>query len=372
MKKIKYFSYYGCLDKGNLRKNSPAADTKIEYIISVFNRISYSVDVISLAPSGEQYFLKSSLQYKNINQFRYFASFGFTNSFLKYINWIFMRMQFIFWCVFNLKKHEQIIVYHSLGYARIFIWLQKVKKLRIIGEVEEIYQDVIELTERRARDELRFIELCTKYIFPTQLLDKKINVLAKPSVVVHGIYSRANITEEKFLDGKIHVVYGGTLDPQKGAYEAVESATCLSGEYHVHICGFGDATRIKEYIEQIKLKTQATITFEGELIGSAYTNFIQKCHIGLCTQNPDALFTATSFPSKVLVYLANGLKVVSIRIPAIVESAVGDSICFYDVPTAKSIASAILLASKSSSTGREILSYLDVEFKKELETLLDQ
>lgn len=371
-KRIKYFTYYGCLDKGGLRKNSPAADTKTDYIVSVLNRIGYGVDIISLAPSAETYFLNSSLKIEKTNRFRYFASFGITNSFLRYINLCLMRIQFIVWCIFNLRKNEQIIVYHSLGYDKMFIWLQKVKKLRIVGEIEEIYQDVAEQPHRHRRNEFRFIELCAKYIFPTQFLDKNINVYDKPSVVVHGIYSRANITEKKFSDGKVHVVYGGTLDPNKGgAYAAVEAATHLSGNYHIHICGFGDSVAIQTLIKDSQSEAKATITFEGELIGDAYIHFIQKCHIGLSTQNPNAKFNDTSFPSKVLVYLSNGLKVVSARIPVVVNSALVDDIFFYDEQISEKIAEAIILATESPDIKRDVLADLDERFMKELEILLD-
>ena len=48
IKRIKYFSYYGCNDIGRQRYNSPAADTKNDYIASVFNRCGYAFDTISI------------------------------------------------------------------------------------------------------------------------------------------------------------------------------------------------------------------------------------------------------------------------------------------------------------------------------------
>ena len=53
-----------------------------------------------------------------------------------------MEFQFFFWCLFNIKKGEQIIVYHSLGYDSLFLRLKKIKSVKIIGDIEEIYQDV--------------------------------------------------------------------------------------------------------------------------------------------------------------------------------------------------------------------------------------
>lgn len=373
LKRIKYFTFHGCLDRGKRRDNSPAADTKIDYIISVLNRIGYGVDLISRATSAEHHFIPSSVDTIGINTIRYFSSFGKSKFIVRIINRLWMDFQFFFWCLINLRKHEQIIVYHSLAYDSIFIILCKIKSIRIVGEIEEIYQDVCKQSVNKCRNEYKFIDICDKYIFPTQLLNQKINKCRKPSLIIHGIYKTEAITEDKFSDGKIHVVYGGTLDPNKGgAAAAAAAAEFLPANYHVHICGFGDPSRIKTIVDETRTKSKAKVAFEGELKGNDYKHFIQKCHIGLSTQDPNAQFNSTSFPSKILVYLANGLKVVSIRIPAIEQSAVVGSLVFYDKQTPEKIAEAILSASKNSTCGNDILKKLDDNFSEELSNLLDQ
>lgn len=370
-KRIKYFTYHACLDNGRLRCGSPAADTKVDYIVSVLNRIGYGVDIISLAPSSESYYLSPLLSVKGDNIYRYFGSLGLNKSLFRIINRWIIKIQFLFWSLFNLKRHEQVIVYHSLGYCRLFLLLKKLKQIHIIGEIEEIYQDVSVQNAKKCHNEYRFIELCDKYIFPTQLLNNKLNKLAKSYVIVHGVYAESSIVEDKFTDGKVHVVYGGTLDPNKGgAYAAVESATHLSSKFHIHICGFGDSIAIKNLIKSLQSKTKATITFEGELIGEDYVLFIQKCHIGLSTQNPNAKFNDTSFPSKILVYLSNGLKVVSARIPVVVNSALVNNMYFYDKQTPKEIAESIVCASNAKLLQNNILYDLDKRFEIELNNLI--
>ena len=370
--RIKYFSYYGCNDLTCKRDNSPAADSKIDYIISVLNRCGYAVDHISNAPSACNHFIPGYIVKSGINTLRYFASFGKGNLFLNKLNNIFMRIQFLFWCFFNIKKNEQVIVYHSLGYDATFIWLFRLKRIRIIGEIEEIYQDVHSQTPKRSHNEYRFIDSCEKYIFPTLLLNEKLNENDKPSVVVHGIYSVEPIVNDKFKDGKIHVVYGGTLDPNKGgAAAAAAAAEFLPENFHIHICGFGNSTQIKSIIADVASRSKASVTFEGELKGENYKQFIQKCHIGLSTQNPDAAFNATSFPSKILVYLSNGLKVVSIRIPAIEKSAVADCIYFYNEQTPQAIANAIVNTVGNNVDGKEKLFELNNDFTRNLNLLIE-
>ena len=372
LKRIKYFSYYGCNDPNRRRDNSPAADSKIDYIISVLNKCGYAVDHISRAPSACNKFIPAYKETNGNNTLKYFASFGCSNFFFCKLNNLFMKVQFFLWCLFHIERNEQIIVYHSLGYDAAFIQLFKLKHIRIIGEIEEIYQDVHKQRKTIALNEYKFIEICDKYIFPTLLLNKKLNANnKKEAVVVHGVYSIESIIEDKFNDGKYHVVYGGTLDPQKGgAAAAAAAAEFLSENFYIHICGFGDSTQIKGIIADVSQRSKAKVKFEGELKGDDYKHFIQKCDIGLSTQDPKAAFNATSFPSKILVYLSNGLKVVSVRIPAIEQSAVADCLFFYNEQTPQKIAEAIMKSIKSNEGGREILKGLDESFTLNLKKIL--
>ena len=109
------------------------------------------------------------------------------------------------------------------------------------------------------------------------------------------------------------------------------------------------------------------------LSGEDYIRFIQSCDIGLSTQNPDAAFNATSFPSKVLSYLANGLRVVSIRIPAIEQSAVGSKLFYYEKQTPEEIAKAILAVNMNEQyDSRQLIADLAVDFEEKLSYLLEE
>lgn len=377
-KRIKYFTYYGDNDKKALRENSPAADRKTDYIIDALNRCGYSVDIISHSSvTSPGFYFKGKINKKSQNNFRFFGCFGKSKiKVLEVLGWWFLDAKFFLWCLFHLKKEEQIIVYHSLGYDSAFIKLAKLKKLRIIGEIEEIYQDVHQPGAKRAKNEYCFIECCEKYIFPTSYLDSKLNTKKKPAVVIHGIYSvepRRNV--EQFDDGKIHVVYAGTLDPKKGGAAAAAAAAHLSAQYHIHVLGFGDKNQIAtitKVINEVKEISQAVVTYDGYKQGEDFIDFLQKCQIGLSTQDPTAVFNETSFPSKILTYLSNGLKVVSIRIPAIENSAIGKSLFYYDKQEPEYIAAAITQCADADSSvdGNTLLKELDDAFIKDLSGLL--
>ena len=128
---------------------------------------------------------------------------------------------------------------------------------------------------------------------------------------------------------------------------------------------------MKDLISDIASRSKAKVTYDGLLSGEDYVRFIQSCDIGLSTQNPDAAFNATSFPSKILSYMANGLRVVSIRIPAIEQSAVGDALFYYARQTPEEIAKAILSVDMNATyDSRTRIQELDREFCAQIGDLL--
>lgn len=378
MKRIKYICYYNSPHGKFPREGAPSATTKVDYIIDVLNRLGYAVEIISKSSVSSTKLvldIGGTVQVGK-NEVRHFISLGCVKSPLRVLSRWLNTLHFFFWLLFHTKENEQIIVYHSLGYCRMLNILRKIKQLCIIGEVEEIFQDVHKQSKSVSRSEYEFINDCGKYLFPSILMNERFNPTGKPFAVVHGIYKAEKKLEEKFCDGKIHVVYGGTFDPMKGgAIAAAEVGRFLPDNYVVHICGFGTETevdRIKTMVAETNAHSVSETRFEGLLRGVDYIRFIQKCHIGLSTQNPTASFNDTSFPSKILVYLANGLKVVSIRIPVVESCAVVGEISFYDVQSPDKIAEAIQnVTLLSKDTSSMLLSKVDLDFSKSLETLLN-
>lgn len=375
-KRIKYICYYDSLDPSRPRECVPAATTKIDYIVSVLNRIGYKVDIVSYASVSSPGFNLSwggKKTMANNNTLRHFISLGCMKwkALRVFSRWL-MSVHFICWFLSSVKHNEQIIIYHSLGYCTLFLCLLRVIKCSVVGEIEEIYQDVHPQKPSLSRNEYRFISQCDKYIFPTQLLDKKLNLSHKPSLTIHGLYCPAPNYGEHFNDDLIHVIYSGTFDPKKGGAMAA-ATTLLPANYHIHITGFGNEQMV-ESIRQVvagTVKRGGNVTFEGMLDDDTFRHFLQKCHIGLCTQNPSAAFNATGFPSKILNYLANGLKVVTCDTPAIRISSVANVLTFYQEQTPEALAEAILRSANTpASDGRKLLSRLDAKFEKELKSLL--
>ena len=117
--------------------------------------------------------------------------------------------------------------------------------------------------------------------------------------------------------------------------------------------------------------SEAGISYDGLLMGSDYIRFLQSCHVGLSTQDPNASFNETSFPSKVLSYLANGLRVVSIRMKSLERSSIGHLLYYYDVNTPKGIASAIeSINFNIPYDSRIVIQELDQKFVLEIQKIL--
>ena len=206
MDRIKYFCYYDFQDSKKPREGIQAASSKIDYIIDAINRCGVKVDIISKSPISSKGFNLDFGGVKNMgnNTIRHFFSCGCKDSPMRVLSRWIQNIHFFFWLLFNVKKNEEIIVYHSLGYCGLLSCIVKVKFCTVIGEIEEFYQDVHKYATSVCLLESRFIQSCNKYIFPAALMDSKFNSQKKKSVVVHGVYKPVNITEPKFSDGRIH------------------------------------------------------------------------------------------------------------------------------------------------------------------------
>lgn len=386
MKTIKYIAYYDTPDNAEQKRGYVlAATNKIDYICKALNRIGYRTEIISASGTTDaKHCYRGCLKEINPMQtLKLFFTFPWGNKIQKAVSLGSMKL-FLFLELLHVKKNEKILVYHSLGYMRLVHLAHRIKRFHLILEVEEIYADVIGNTKLRNR-EIQFLQAADSYIFPTELLNRMLNVHNKPYVIIHGTYQvepKRNCQSDLLPLNQenehiIHCVYAGTFDPRKGgATAAVSAAAYLPANYHIHILGFGSAEEtkhIQDMITQLSERCECTVTFDGLLSGEDYIRFIQSCHIGLSTQNPDADFNATSFPSKVLSYLANGLRVVSIRIPVVEESAVGDNMYYYDTQTPESIAKAILSVDVNHEyDSRKLITDLAVQFENELEKLLKE
>lgn len=371
---MQYISFYDHEDnKQENRAFSPAGRDITAYIAYIISRLGYSVEIISpILTKNNSGFYREKKYAISDNIFVILPfSFGVKTLVGKCIKRLWQKCALYFFVFHNVKRNSTIVVYHSASLLKVVGWLKKYKHCKIILQVEEIYGDVNNNGRMRAR-EMKTFEKADAFLFPTEALSQKINLEHKPYSIVHGNYSVNLSKTEKYQDGKIHCVYAGTFDMVKGgALNAVAASEFLDEKYVVHILGFGsesETEQVKKAIQLAQKKTKCQIQYDGLKTGKDFISFIQKCDIGLSTQNPDGQYNDTSFPSKVLMYLSNGLKVVSIDIPVLRTSKVTECIFYAKSVNGIDIAEAISSASsrKSAIFGDRLLNQLDLEFLNQM------
>lgn len=374
-KTIKYVAYFDKQDSAVSRNYVTSASNKIEYIAKAIASNGKNVEIKSVSEVTEHRFKVYPSEKKYIARgvlLRLPLSWGGNYWLLRKLRTLWHLIDLLFYLLCKCKKTDTVIVYHSLGYFDVIRWAKRIRNFNLILEVEEIYSDVSPMSNYWRNLEFKMFDIADAFILSNDFLDGKINKYRKPSIVIYGTYKVEHKRTEKFNDGKIHAIYAGTFDTNKGGAQiAILTAEYLPENYHIHICGFGteqDIKHIKRMIRYEQARSKAVITYDGLKKGIEFIEFLQSCHIGLSTQKPDGEYNDTSFPSKVLTYMSNGLAVVTIRIPVLEKSAIADALTFYDTPNGKVLADAIKHCNYQQSS-RELLEILDKTFKQNLKTL---
>lgn len=375
--KIKYIGFYEEIDSKYKRNSCLSAINKMNYIIEAIVKTGINVDIISPSWYIDSYAPTTSEEKIYINENVSLVkapSFATKNKLTTRFKYHFSQIWLFIYLIKNTKKNEELIAYHSLALMKPLYLAKKIKKFKVIYEVEEIYTDVSNDSNFKRKREIKMINNGDKYIFPTELLHESLNKNNKPYSICYGTYKVEEDRNIKFDDDKIHIVYAGTFDPRKGGATAAAVAEYLDEKYHIHIIGFGsedEKSALQNLIEEVSKKTKCTVTYDGLYIGDEYIKFLQKCDIGLSTQTPNAEYNDTSFPSKVLSYMANGLRVVSIRIKALEKATISKLLYYYDKDCPKEIAKAIKSIDLSERyDSRDEIDVLDKKFIHEIKKLI--
>ncbi len=374
--RLYYIGFYATNDNVQNRQIYLSAVNKMDYVLQTLQSIGLDITVVSCSKSNNsKVYFGSKQVIADKTYLKQFMTLGRRSLLFRVIDRPLIKLQLFIYLLSNVKNNDVMIVYHSLFYVKILRFVKWIKRCKLILELEEVYSDVTERQKDRKKEYIIF-NSSDGYLLSTQLLVDFLNIKNKPVIVSHGSYMVERDRFLKKIDNNIHVVYAGTLDPRKGGALAAAAAVYLPSNYHIHILGFGtknEKDQLQEIIKQCRLTGHAEITYDGVLSGDEYVCFMQSNDIGLSTQNPNATFNSSSFPSKIISYMANGLQVVSIRIPAIENSKIGDIIYYYEEQSPESIAKAILSVNLLERIDtRQKVKELDIQFVKEFRVMLDK
>lgn len=363
----------------------PSAQPKIQYIINVLKEKDYFVNVVSTCSIQDKGIFKAK-QYELDNHEKriYFSSFKTSLKYLDKISTLLSFVQLIKYILFSVKKDDVIIIYHSIYYYRPMKLVKKMSKKKFILEIEELYSYLDRDNIGFRNQEIDFINSASAYLLVNKLIDEKISRGEKNAIISHGAYNvppKFNNSSFKYKD-YINVVYAGVIEnTRNAAFISTEAAKFLSNEYRVHILGFGDLENVenlKKLINQINTELMSErVIYHGSMSGNEYHSFLQACDIALSTHSYDQESMSSadySFPSKIITYMANGLRVVSANIRSVKSSLVGEYLTYYDNNTPEDIAKAIMTINKEAGgrdiDTRKIIEELDGEFKNEIDELL--
>ncbi len=336
--------YLGHYSNSSNRPTYLTAVTLMNYVIEALNESVGEISVLSACGTGE----KTPREVSKINEkttLTYLESGKSTDSknpiarLLERIR----RKRLLYRELDSLiNEGDTVIVYHSLAFIDVLKGLRRKKSFKLVLQVCEIYADVTQ-NQKVRKKEVDFIKSADSYIFSSSVLEKELNE-GKKYAICMGTYHSESVLARP-LEDKIHLVYAGTFNSKKGGVlNAIECASYLDSSYHLHILGKGNdqmnsLVTMKSIIASEK--SGCIITQDGYFTGQGYKKMLQSFHIGVATQNVNDPFSKTSFPSKILVYLSNGLRVVSGRVLPVVNSPLADSITFYESDTPEKMAKTI-------------------------------
>lgn len=371
-RKIYYLSHYNDpAVTGEDRVVSLAATTKMDYLCDVLVRLGYEVEIVSMAPpAGPKACPGGTFVLRDGVTLRLFPTLPKGSKVNGAVNVLRLRRD-VSRFLGGLGPGDTVLCYHSLLFCGL---LQKAKAragFRLVLEVEELYSDVTGSDADRRREEELFRH-CDAFVFPTEMLASAVGTGDRPYAVCSGIYRVNERVAERRGDGRVHVVYAGTLDPRKGGAAAAAAGAFLDSRYALHVLGGGSVewvAAIKDAVARANAEGRGCeVAYEGLKSGREFDAFVQSCHIGLSPQNPDADFNATSFPSKVFMYLSNGLSVVSVDLP-VFTGEIREALMLCPDNHPETLARAIEAAPKESRAD-ELLRGLDEKFRESLGSLL--
>lgn len=375
--KIIYVGMYDIPNKNFKRFYSLAAINKMNYIINLLNENGVDVNIFSNSKIKEEklrYYPEERISINKHNTLYLTPSIGCQNKLLKgiriIINWIWLILKILK----HTKKNDTIIIYHTLESIIPLLIIKKIRKIKYILEVEEIYSQMPHISSRYKKLEQKLIQESDCYITVSDTLKKILP--HKPCISIYGNYRQKsiNVTNKKSNSNTIiRLVFTGSIDKIRGAFTAVKSLEFLPPHYQLYITGVGSSETINEIKHEInrinELKGSNICKYLGMLNQSEYDNLLKSADIALNPQiNGD--YSKYLFPSKIIQYLCYNLPVVTTKGESIIESPFAKILYFSEDFTPKSFAEAICKVQMGNSNYRQYLDTIHSELLIEIKNLI--
>lgn len=348
MKKVHYIGWYITDNEwGQYKANVPGM-MKMRYVADQIKKTTDDLHILSFADKQNCFLYGLKNIVNDGLTIHYTGGCNYSGNLGKYINTLIKKIYFVLYVIFYASNKDLIVLYHSYAYTKLLAKLQKIVRRNIVIEVEEIYGYNAIKDMPWVDDEIAQIKKFNKFTCVNDGIPQVLGLKKDDYVVIYGAGIFPERTAQRFDDGKIHVVYSGTIEGKKmGAMSAVEAAKCFSSKYKLHISGFGKPENIdilKKRIEEINKEVgEERIKYEGFLSEQDMHKLMFSCHIGLSPNVLRPNFANSTFPSKVVTYMCHDLSVV-ISYATAYDFPISEGWVFYREQTPECIASAVMSA----------------------------
>lgn len=344
---IHYISSYVDIEMLNEYRVTPSNVAKVEYIKSALLEAGFELSLFSIACNNTNKISRSRLLMIGNNEVHHYPfCLGGRSLLLRYSSYFLIFIQLFFYLLRIDKKNDVVLLYHSIYETRALKFFNRILKLTMVLELEELYS-VSRGENKRIIQENTLIKNGFKgYIVVNSIIGQRCNI-SQPTVVCEGQYAMMTNNEKKIIadDGKIHIVYAGIFQDDADVFLAIKVASLLNSNYKMHIAGYGDdviVDKVKESIlSQNQTNTGCELVYHGCLHGEEYEKLMNKCSIGLCTRVLEDNMSDYTFPSKVFAYLSRNLRVICTPISCVKCSPISNSIIFTESISPESVHSAI-------------------------------
>lgn len=388
MKKIHYVSFYLNQEEAPDRSLTVAAQSKISYIADAIKRDGFALEIVSTA------FTKPTATFSRMKVIKidsreshvYLPAMGSVNGIPQKAKMPFMQISLFLHLLFHVKKEDMILAYHSLAYMKVLRLLAKLRKIKFVLELNDLYalhftdKDKIEKIKQR---ECKYFELPDAFLLASPYMVEIIPP-NKPTVISYGSY-KVQSTDQRVDDGKTHVIYTGVIENLRGAGKLVaNTARYLTRDFVIHIAGYGSVACMDEFgklCNEINISMgYEAIVFHGLLIGKAFDDLLDRCHIAINSHtysNEDLWKSKFSFPSKIPLNMCHGLYLVSHDMPLISESEFSRFTTFFSEFSPDHVAKAVIECAgtigqgESDRTPKDLMREMDEKFVQNVKTIFE-
>ena len=359
--------YIGYFSEFNGRKLfcSPAANNVCTYVKDVLLRDNKNeIIVLNIArPKKHLSFFKNSCIKSGNCTFVNAPSYGSGRLLSFLFGWIFNKWirKFI---SKNLSKYDCVIFYHSLNTLKLESFVAT--HFNSILQLEEIYSSLFPKYAKCKSKELATIEIFKKAIIPSDNFSFKRKTIFK-TITLYGSYSSNEHVTNQLVQNSI--VYAGTISESLGAHFACEVMKFLP-DYKLHIYGYGTETEF----ELIKKKYQnfENIIINHEISQTELEKILPNYVIGINPRPNDFCFDFSAFPSKIMVYLKSGLKIISSPFKSLKESPFSEFISYSKYDAASFAREIRKIEQQKNVKAIEFIKNKDAQFYDELFELIEE